>query len=382
MHDRVRRSAPGRLSVLKHPQTIRRWRRQGGAAFLVALAWACSPQERDPGEAGPPLELVDSTRLAEADSLYVGRPTSLALDPQDGSLYVGDAFAERVIRFGRNGEPVRVYGSRGEGPGEFRGVGQILVMNSDVVVADVYHKVLNVFDRNTGEFRRSRSVEALLKRGVRDDGVVWIGAQNPERNTGVVRWDLRADTLDYVVARPREYTESPHLAGIFTGASVAPWSDTLLVGFSGSNKLFLTSESGEVLDTIDIPTRRRRGVPDDVVRRLDEVSSSFPEMFSLISALFHMHRLPNGDFALVHHDQEIDGRLITADVYVSLLSRDRTRACVDIPVPVSKDAQPIPAFRGDTLFVMEQRVEEQSTSTIVKAYRIRGTSCEWEWATI
>ena len=57
----------------------------------------------------PQLQFVGLVRLMEADSLYLGRPISLAIDPDDGSFYVGDVVGGRVIRYGRHGKPQRTY---------------------------------------------------------------------------------------------------------------------------------------------------------------------------------------------------------------------------------------------------------------------------------
>ena len=98
----------------------------------------------------------------------------------------------------------------------------------------------------------------------------------------------------------------------------------------------------------------------------------------MTSVLFGVRRLPSGEFALVHYDQEIgDAGDVHTRMFVSLLSRDRTRVCLDRERSLSPDAQPRTAFRGDTLFVLQQTVADQSAVTFVKSYHLSDDGCAW-----
>jgi hypothetical protein len=93
-----------------------------------------------------------------------------------------------------------------------------------------------------------------------------------------------------------------------------------------------------------------------------------------------MHRLPNGDAAVVHYDLTIDGQprlRIGATMYLSVLSRDRYRACVDQIVPVQAASLPAFTFRADTMFVLFQQVTDTVSAAWLKAFVVSRERCEW-----
>lgn len=352
----------------------------GVRAALLALALAgCATgeaREAARGE-GPELMRLDSVALLEDDTLYLGRPRDFTVDPLDGGFYVADGFANRVVRYDRAGRPVGSYGKKGNGPGELAQVARVLATDSLLLVADIARRVLNVYDRASGAFRRELDGTGIPGTAVRAGGTVWFGAQDLARKTSLMRLDAGAAKLAHLGPMPGEYLRSQPLAGIYNGVHPVAWADTLLVGFAGSAELWLLRPDGSEIGRVGIPSARRRGVPADAVERLETLD--FPGMFSLLSVLFGVYRLPGGDFALVHYDQEIgDAGDITSEVWVSVLSRDRTRVCPDRRLSVSTDAQPRTTMRGDTLFVLEQTVEDQAATTFIRSYRVGAEGCAWQ----
>ena len=344
-------------------------------AFYMVLS-GCTEPDRG-ASAGAALLAGDSVRLAESDTLYLGRPGDFSVDPRDGTFFVSDAFSGRIVNFDRNGALLASYGSKGDGPGEFRDAGEVVVMDSVVAAADDARGVFNLFDRGSGRYLGQQKYEGVLRFSALGAGSeVWLGAQSLQSKTGVVRWDATSGTSRRLVALPREYVESQPIGGIFNGVFVAPWADTLLVGFAGPGALRLVRPDGVLLDTVHVPAVRRLGVPTDFVERVKDLS--FPEIFGSISVLFDLRRLPDGRFAMVHYDQQIDkAGTVTSRVFLSLLSADRRRACLDAEVPVGRSAQPKTAFRGDTLFVLDQVVHGDGAQTIVHSYTIDDRPCDW-----
>lgn len=82
------------------------------------------------------------------------RVTSVAFD-DDGRLYILDADEHRVTVVERDGSPADRFGSRGDGPGQFR-VPQALVVlpSGEVAVADAGHRGILIFGPD-GEYRRT-----------------------------------------------------------------------------------------------------------------------------------------------------------------------------------------------------------------------------------
>ena len=91
--------------------------------------------------------------------------------------------------------------------------------------------------------------------------------------------------------------------------------------------------------------------------------------------LIALHRGPQGVVA-VHFDYTLQGSLPTARAFVSLLAPDLRRGCIDAPLEVSQDARPLVAFRGDTLFVLEQEiVADEKSVTRITPYVVSAAGC-------
>ena len=342
---------------------------------------------------GPGVTPVDSIRLPDSDTLHIGRPWYPAVDPYDGSIYVPDSFSRTVYRFDRDGDLVRRYGRPGEGPGELQGTGSTFVLNdSTLVVEDIQGRRLNLFDRRTGEYRRGWD-EALpqgLGAGTPPvetyDGLVFatldLAGHHP-----FVRWSPESGTREAFGTLPEEYHESVELTGeagyavSFRIGQVLDLGDTLVRGWSGYNDLWLFDRDGQVLDTLALPSVRRRGVPDDVVERYDLEG----EQITVKSETSNLHELPGGGIAFTHLDRELlstDGPVpeTAGQLWAGATSPDLQEACVDGKVPVSLDAAPSQTFRGDTLFVLDRRItetREDPMETWIVMHKLDLDECDW-----
>lgn len=354
-----------------------------GFCLLLAGGVGCSGPDGPAGDGrpGPTLEKLGEVTLQESPSLYIGAPSSLWVD-DEGSFFVADYFAGRIVRFDREGRPTETYGAgRGSGPGELEAVGTTFLVDSLVVAEDAGDDVLERFDRRTGEHVGSRDFTGNIGRAVPKDSVVWLGNQSQARNSSVLLWRLDTDDLEYDVPLPEEYRRSAPLFGTYTRFSVAPSGDTVLVAYMGLDRLSVHDSDLNRLGWVGVPAERRREEPEDLVRRVNETGGA-QERFSVTSFLFGVHRLPDGHVAVVHYDQGVESvtsRRIEAEVYVSLLSADLDRACVDRRVPTADAAQPVLQLRGDTLFLLQQEVGEDQgrARTFVEAFRVSTAGCEW-----
>lgn len=365
---------------MRTQHSARRLTRHLPALLLLA---ACDDSPR-PSPASLVLERGGSVTLTQAsqiviqesDSLFLSSPGDFGLEPSDGSFYVTDQFAGRVLQIGRDGRVIRTFGRKGSGPGEFAQINLMFSRGDELFVHEGRQSVFHVFDRRTGEYRDGRRHEGIF-RDVRLVGnTAWLGIQNATRGTSVARWDLNADSVQYLVPLPKAYRESPPLAGIYNSVFVVPWSDSLLVGFQGSSDFYVATTRGAVLDTVQIPVRVRRGVPDDFPTRMKTMQ--WPEMVAGASGLFALSRLTDGRIAAVHLDQVVTGRSFTADGFITVLSADRRRACVDGRITLGKDAPPRLLFRGDTLFVLQQRlVQGEKAETTITGLVVNTDDCRW-----
>jgi hypothetical protein len=360
------------------------------AALTIAGCESDAGGRSSAGGAGPALIAVDSVLLAEADTLYLGNPFSLAIDPWDGSFYVSDFFANRVFRFSRDGSLMRSYGRPGSGPGEFMAPNLVFALDERTLVAsDQRHKLFQLYDRDSGAFLRGIPYEGRLGMTppVAANGLIWAPSRNPATGTAALAWDVRTDSIRYLPALPDEYVTSlarrGWFASFYSTGTVAAWADSVIVGMSGGNDLILHHADGTVLDTVRVPVVRRRGVPANHQQRVDEDRKlETDELFRIASLLYHVHRTPDGSLLVVHHDSDLEGEIqggvITARPFVTVISPDRRRACVDAELPVSPDARPIQGFRGDTLFLLDRRIlPDETLETWVVKYRVDAENCDW-----
>jgi hypothetical protein len=367
-------------------------------ACLLLVVGACAPDGgRGRGErSGPSLVPVDSIRLAEADTLYIGNPYTPVIDPYDGTIYVPDLFSERVHRFARDGSRILTYGRPGEGPGEFRSAGATFVLDdSTLAVHDGILGRLSLFDRGTGRFRRlrgMRGVPGLTPPIVREDGV-WLALVDQEYDDprfavprSVARWLPERDSIVYLGPMPAEFTQSIE-GGFWRYANqnlrgqLAFHRGAILRGWQLESRLFVLSPAGVVRDTLDIPAVRRLGVPTNVRELLDVEQIGQLERLERFSWLRQLHTLPDGGLAFTHHDQHVltlsPTPVLAATVWVGVLSSDLEHACVDAFLPVSQDARSMETFRGDTLFQLDRRIVNGRLETWLRLFRIDVSNCDW-----
>lgn len=349
------------------------------------------------GPAGPTLLLLDSVWLAETDTLYIGHPFGIVVDPFDGSLYVPDSFSRRIYRFARDGSLLRTYGRPGRGPGELNSVFNLAVVDdSTLAVPSLDPPALYLYDRGSGELAKSVPIPSVLvgtgQAAVEGDAV-WFPARALAGNSSFLVWRRNTDSTQIIGALPEEYTRSMEARGIFHltrgGGVVAHAEGSVLRGWDGLNALERFDLSGRRVERIGLPRVRRRGVPDHAQEWIDQGRRgklrSYAEMEELHSWTRQMARLGSGLFGLTHHDLHVledhgpsRATIFGADVYVSVLSADLESACVDALVPRGGDLQAVTSFHGDTLFVLDRRVVDAGRlQTWVLIYELDTSGCEW-----
>ena len=135
---------------------------RSGAAGIAPALLATMAISAAPGIAGAQqvIELPGEDRWLEADFEEVYRVGSALGEAWEefgtigrvgfddaGNLYLFDRLAARVVVVGPDGDFVREFGRRGEGPGEFQSAMDMVVMHDGrVVVADMGHRAYHLFD--------------------------------------------------------------------------------------------------------------------------------------------------------------------------------------------------------------------------------------------
>lgn len=358
------------------------------AAAALVLASACSGRGADAG-GGPAVRQIARVTLQETRDLYVARPGGLAVDGR-GHLLLTDFFQKWIVEFDGAGRAVGRFGGPGQGPGEYNAIGEtVLALDSVVGAADYRSRVFHFFDRGSRRYVGSRRVNGVVSTGKVVDGTAWLATLNTQTRLGMSVWPLSRERIDErsaglppvqanLVPLPAEYLQSEPLRGTYPLAHAAPWADSALVGFAAAPWLVVVDRGGAVRDSVAIPVQRRRGIPDGIVREMNGPGFDVRKLFRSLSGLYGLSRTADGHFVAVHIDPELhSGNRITGRLFVSLISPDRRRACVDREIPVSQVSQPIVALQGDTVYVVEQQMNGETGSTTVTSYQVTPQGCDW-----
>jgi len=368
------------------------------AGCLVAfgpLACGTSPTSDSQNGGAPSLRALDTLVLQDRGDLTVGRPGALVIGP-DRDFYVSDVFSDHIVRFDRNGVAVKVYGSPGDGPGEFRSLGSTLFVTHALVGAgDLGSGSVLLFSKRTGRYLSSRRVDGVTTSAAVNGDSIWLGTIGTSVDSAVVVWsphDLSGrkpfqssdrELIPNILALPLNYRSNPTLRFTYGLTSVVSWGDTVLIGLGASRAVWETSLRDGPVRSLRIPATRRRGVPDNLVRRASLQVATIQDLFSMTSVLMGLYRAPSGRVTAVHFDftlKSLKARLATARVYVSLLSPDLREACVDRIVPTDTLAEPVTTVKGDTLFVLEQHLrapEHDVAETVIEPYLVDPRGCSW-----
>lgn len=324
------------------------------------------------------LVLRDSIRLEQKGDVFLSMPGAVVAD--SAGYLVTDEQEPQVLAFNRRGALVRRYGREGDGPGEFRWAVAAYPYEGDrVIVFSQEPPAAQVFDRKSGALvERYRLVPPIMSARVVGRRV-WIGGDRYATRTGLRRLVLGDSHETDLAPLPAEFEAGAPLNGTFHMVSFAVWSDTVLVGFEPSSTLTLLLDDGTVLDSVTVPARLRRGVPADASEALLRAMSKGPyyKVFGMLSALRGMHHNADGSTTLVYFDSRPEPPPVTSEIFVSMLSRDRTRACVDAKVPLHAEAQPAFGFDGDDLMVLEQVLEGSEAVPVLKHYQLDVSACHW-----
>jgi hypothetical protein len=372
------------------------------AGLIGLLNGSCTP-DGERGRisrevAGPTLQLTDSVRLAEPESLLVGRLTQGFTVDTGGRYYVASPSAGMILRFAPDGAFERVYGRRGRGPGEFVNISPVVYVTDSLVLAtDNMGRRVNAFHRDDGRPLASRQFTGYIGSLFGHEGRLWFGSflRSEPVSVGSVEFErFFRDTaanpfaLMYprMVQRPLEFAEFREL-DMAPDVRVLHWRDTTLVGYGFLNHLALVAGRDAVQEVVLLPRRLRRGVPrDSLDAHFRKSPVDFKRAVESISFLEGLWDGPGGMIVIVHMDTRANmtpDRMVAsveATAYVSLLRRDLTAACVDAEVPTDPESRPQVWVRQDTLYVLEQVVTETPTpraDLIVRSYRIVPDECTW-----
>lgn len=335
------------------------------ALQLLISSSACSSPPEGRGPSAAAMSLVESVRLEESDTAFIGRAIGVAAT-KGGTLLVTEGHGRRVIGFTRRGELSHVLGRYGNGPGGF-------VTPSDLVV--VNDSLLYVSDFSRGgvilwNWKDGREVRPLLLAGspatlaVVGD-TIYAGTLNFTKGTAFARWTANDDSVTYFGSLPPGLAQSPLREG-FGRVTLAAWADSLAYSIGLSDVIFIATSKGVIRDSVRVPRRVRRGIPVD----LNAARPDTRAIASRASLTFGMGRLSDGRLVVIHMDADFLKAAGSGKLYVSAASRDDGRVCVDMPLLHDAEQVPRVGFDGDTLLVLDQRVLGDSVFSTLHRFTI------------
>ena len=147
------------------------------------------------------------------------------------------------------------------------------------------------------------------------------------------------------------------------------------------------SRQGKLLESFAVPARVRRGVPADLADRASLETRSLGELFEMTSVLVALGRGTDGSLVAVYFDETLtskSARTARADVFVSVVSANLKKACVDLRSPVDTVSLPEVHVAGDTVLVVQQTLPSRASGraagepeTDVWKYAIDTSGCRW-----
>lgn len=352
---------------------------------------------------GPDLILQDSLVLEETDEHYIGQPLALFV-AADGSILVSDSFAETVMHYDANGRLAERLGQRGEGPGEFRQLGGVGFVATDVAGFLDETGKLELFALTTeshpGRVRVDVNNRPSSFAVWRDS--LWFAGVNPvsfatygtvalaELMNGTGDGEQASSILLNRGTAPAPYAENHPLARSLSHAFLDVDDRDVVLGFTASPLLLRTHRLSNAVDTAWIARGSRSGEPDEdeLIERMrgaqarsqEELRSSMFDFFASVSFVRDLSRDDSGNVYTLHQDSDRDeeGAMTGVRLYVAVSRFDGDRGCGDTLIPTSDVGVPVPLLQGRTLWILDRRVGRGALpdiTTVVRRFTIDATRC-------
>ena len=345
----------------------------------------------------PTLRLIDSILLEESDSSPPGGPWALLRGgPKRAGCTSRTNQASRVQRYRANGEVDMTFGRRGRGPGEFGFVGPaVLVTDTMLLVEANFQRLIHVFSTVSGKFLYSVPFVGInISSAAATNGkLIWghfdyygqytvmlAGADSVLRGPIANAPPLRSSQHP----RPEAFRTYPELDR-FSLVPLVAWADTVLFGYGPLNWLVRATLDGTPLDTLTVPVARRRGASAEGLELFRVKDFKFEDAYQAISATAALWHLSTGEIVVWHQDGSLAisrpfKMHITGTAWISILSADLTRACVDVKVTTPGTDRARLALKEDTLYVLDQVMDSSTTANIrsvIHRYHLSSRGCKW-----
>lgn len=332
--------------------------------------------------------LYDSLRIAEGQEVFVANPLSLLAVPiqrglEGTELIVADAGTGSYLQFDGRGHFVSRTGRPGDGPGEFRLLGQVFLDGpSEIGAVEISSRQVKWFDRNSGQVLRvSRYGTGTIGlsepvQTANSDLIFPLLDLGSRTSIGVFR--KRTGTWERAGPFPQAYTRSVDqgrgaFAAYFRYLAIARNDDsTFVLGFAGVDSLFIVDErSLAVLSARAVPRLRRRGLEGECRFSGDapDPARAFRECglvrdrFSPITGIWQVRE---GLVAVLHTELTTVGEpprvLLRGRSFLSLIDTRTGSGCIDLPVPGGSEVRAVHDLKERMLYILDRRVTDTTSA--------------------
>jgi hypothetical protein len=324
------------------------------------------------------LQLVDSIRVSENDTLFLARPFHIVGGPA-GHYFVVDGTEARVLEIARSGQIVRTFGRRGRGPGELeRPYSATVSGDSILAVMDNGQKRVIMYDIRTGKYRGSFPQLGWLPSLQFSDRELLAGVLEVDSGTAVVRLALTGDRVGAEGVLPAVLQRHPMLRSGFGAVTFTQAAEGIFAAFEVSQSVFHWQRGDRVAEEIPVPKVRRKGVREDLFDELVRDPSKAAALAFDRSLPLLLSSIGPGILGLVTVDGQMTPTGIAGTLSLTVIDLRRARACPDIVVPAGEDPRPQVTLAGDTLVVLEQSMDTRGQPALtIRRFLVRPESCTW-----
>jgi len=359
------------------------------AVLTLTLVFCCPALLRcsDDRRAGPSVRLVDSLVLREPDSIDFQSQRTHAFTS------TGDVIAETgttIRQFDARGLLLRSMGRAGNGPGEFNQISTVIVLPGDSLVAAVDARRLRiaVFGLDDAKLRKEIVMKPRFfpgqQRLVVGDTIIMSAKLSAQP---FASWTPTTDSMLKWGPIPQMLFQSTGAYSRGGEPALAPHDSGWVAVLPGENDLYVLRRNGAPIGVVPLHAERRVGVPKDLVALDSKMWEASPARFPA-SMVLGIHRLPNGQYVLMHLDTDMDmskydpgtGRgwsYKNIRYWASLVSSDLKAMCVDGAIPIDAEDVMLPVFRDSTFNLLSRGVRDGTVHTALYSYIVSDQGCTW-----
>lgn len=361
------------------------------AVLTLATASLAMGQGTPPRENAGVLVFGGEARIQETDAVFLTRSADIAL-AANGRVYVSETDEGRVLEIATTGQITRIFGRKGRGPGELAHATSIgLAGDSLLLVWDQGERRLTTYSLRTGDFVRSFSLGVHWIPAIRVEGSeILLTTFDQASATSVLRVSALGDTLGREGPLPAFIVKHPVLAQGWLHSTALGVSDAdVFAAFDLSPALYRWPRGSRTAVEFALPAVRRRGAKLANIEQMMRDPANAAQNQRLIfnrSVPMELELVTPGVVGLVTMDLDWQWEKSerSPTYFLSLLDIQRNRACVDVPVPASRefrsirDGIPFVTLRGNTLVILQQDVDAKGESlATIRRFRIDPAECAW-----